>query len=437
MAVVTPEADSKLLLARALLGGQPAPGSQPGTQPQTSFLIPAGSSAEDIAMRRQLAASIFKEGMDTSPIQSPWQGAARLAQALVGGATLGGIAKEDAADKAAANEMLGSIFGGSKPASVQSIASGGTMSTGTPLSPPVATEQRSTEPTTGNGRVAVTEGGLPSPGVATAAAPAAPDQPRMQIARLLSNRYTAPLGQAVAAKVLEQQLAPKDTDEIREYNLARSQGDTRSFTDWKIGVKQAGATKINNVVNAGETAFAKGAGEGMAKRYNDLAKDAQDANALIGDISAIRDIGTRIQTGKTAEAKRMIGPYAQALGINIKDLNDIQAYSAIISRIQPRMRVAGSGATSDYEMKQFLQALPNLSNQPGGNEMIANTLEALQQTKRAAGVIASRALSGEIKPAEAEKMLRELPDPFTAWKKSRGSSPTSTGSGLKSKYGLE
>lgn len=433
MAIATPESDSKLLLAKALLGGQQVPSANP----QTSFLIPAGSSPEDIAMRRQLAASVFKEGMDASPVQSPWQGAARLAQALVGGMTLGNIAKEDETDKAKANEIMSGIFGTPKPSPVApSVATG---STNPPIAPQPAIptqepDQRITEPTTPNARSAVTEGGMPSPSVQPTGGEVSP---KMQIAQLLSNRYTAPLGQAVAAKVLENQLAPKDTDEIREYNLAVKQGDKRSFTDWKIGVKQAGATKINNVVNAGETAFAKGAGEGMAKRYNDLAKDAQDANALIGDISAIRDIGTRIQTGKGAEAKRLIGPYAAQLGINIKDLNDIQAYDAIISRIQPRMRVAGSGATSDYEMKQFLQALPNLGNQPGGNEMIANTMEALQQTKRAQGEIASRALSGELKPAQAEKLLRELPDPFDAWKKSRGSAPTSAGSSLKSKYGLE
>lgn len=35
--------------------------------------------------RKRLAYAMLQQGMDTSPVQSPWQGAARLAQALMGG----------------------------------------------------------------------------------------------------------------------------------------------------------------------------------------------------------------------------------------------------------------------------------------------------------------------------------------------------------------
>lgn len=40
---------------------------------------------EAINRKRQIAQALVMQGMDTSPIQSPWQGAARIAQALVGG----------------------------------------------------------------------------------------------------------------------------------------------------------------------------------------------------------------------------------------------------------------------------------------------------------------------------------------------------------------
>ncbi|WP_221137882.1 hypothetical protein [Rhizobium lentis] len=35
--------------------------------------------------RKRLAYAMLQQGMDASPVQSPWQGAARLAQALMGG----------------------------------------------------------------------------------------------------------------------------------------------------------------------------------------------------------------------------------------------------------------------------------------------------------------------------------------------------------------
>lgn len=60
------------------------------------------------AYRKQLALALTKAGMDTSPIQSPWQGAARLAQALVGSLYMRGIEQER--EKAAA-KVLGILPG--------------------------------------------------------------------------------------------------------------------------------------------------------------------------------------------------------------------------------------------------------------------------------------------------------------------------------------
>jgi tRNA(Ile2) C34 agmatinyltransferase TiaS len=75
-------------------------------------------------------------------------------------------------------------------------------------------------------------------------------------------------------------------------------------------------------------------------------------------------------------------------------------------------------------MRQFLSALPQLGTTPQGNEMIANTLEALQQHRMAAADIGSRALAGELPTREAERMIRELPNPLELWKKSRGAAPS-------------
>jgi hypothetical protein len=45
-----------------------------------------GKTQGDLSdQRKRLAYAMLQQGMDTSPVQSPWQGAARLAQALMGG----------------------------------------------------------------------------------------------------------------------------------------------------------------------------------------------------------------------------------------------------------------------------------------------------------------------------------------------------------------
>ncbi|MEH7866225.1 hypothetical protein [Rhizobium laguerreae] len=45
-----------------------------------------GKTQGDLSdQRKRLAYAMLQQGMDASPVQSPWQGAARLAQALMGG----------------------------------------------------------------------------------------------------------------------------------------------------------------------------------------------------------------------------------------------------------------------------------------------------------------------------------------------------------------
>lgn len=188
--------------------------------------------------------------------------------------------------------------------------------------------------------------------------------------------------------------------------------------------KKAEAGKpVTNINQQQESEFVKKAGELQANRFNKYVEGADSARTMIADINSLRDIGSRINTGKTAEVTAALGPYAEALGIKIDGLSEMQAYKAIVSRIQPTMRVAGSGSTSDYEMKQFLESLPSLGKTAEGNAMIANTLEALQQHKIAAGEIGSKVLNGEMTRSEGEKAIRALPDPFDLWKKNKGSSP--------------
>src|SRR6185312_4704580 len=66
--------------------------------------------------------------------------------------------------------------------------------------------------------------------------------------------------------------------------------------------------------------------------------------------------------------------------------------------------------------KNFLKSLPSLGNTPGGNELIAKTMEGLAANKAKAAEIGSMALNKEITRKEAEKQLRELPDPMQGWR---------------------
>ncbi|OWV72991.1 hypothetical protein ATY75_30920 [Rhizobium sp. N122] len=105
----------------------------------TIFAGNTGRTQGDIDdKRKQLAYAMLEQGMDASPVQSPWQGAARLAQALMGGLA---IRQQDQERQAAAAKapaaptdvpatppakppgFLQSLFGGTEEAAPGSTGS--------------------------------------------------------------------------------------------------------------------------------------------------------------------------------------------------------------------------------------------------------------------------------------------------------------------------
>ena len=80
-----------------------------------SFLLPANGqvSPETLLRRRKMAEGMLTSGIDTSPIASPWQGASRLAQALVGGLSMHNADKaEQEGRKGFQDQMLAAMTGG-------------------------------------------------------------------------------------------------------------------------------------------------------------------------------------------------------------------------------------------------------------------------------------------------------------------------------------
>lgn len=265
---------------------------------------------------------------------------------------------------------------------------------------------------------------MPASGMAPGMGGGSPQLDRQAVLGLLSRPETREQGVALLMNGgrLPQPKSNLPSD-VQEYQFALQQGFKGSFLDYQTQLRQAGRSSTNVTVNqaAGENAFQKTFGEGQAKRYNEMIEQGDQANNMIGDIKALQDIGTRIQTGAGAQARLMLGPYVQALGVKVDGLDDLQAYQAVVSRLAPQMRVPGSGANSDFEARQFLLSLPTLGNTPGGNKIIEDTLMGIAQNKRAAGDIARQAGTGQITRQQADQMLQALPDPFTAFRQSGAS----------------
>lgn len=236
--------------------------------------------------------------------------------------------------------------------------------------------------------------------------------------RVINDQLVSPAGGDVLGDYRTPAPGPTPTDDQREYKQAVEQGFTGTLQDW-IAAKPSAGTNVT--VNSGDNsgAFGKKADELAATRLGDIVTGGQGAAQFMGDIQTLAALGAQVDTGKGAEIMNTLGPYAQAMGIDIAGLGEGQAYQAVIDRLAPQMRPVGAGATSDFDARQFLSSLPGLGKTPEGNAIIMQTLSAVQEHKMAAAEIAGLAFApkeaGGITWQEAEKRIRELPNPYEGY----------------------
>ena len=176
---------------------------------------------------------------------------------------------------------------------------------------------------------------------------------------------------------------------------------------------------VQNIVGAGETEFAKTAGKEAATQLSAITNQGTTASRSLTELENLETLLANVETGGTAAVKEYLG----GLGIATEGLGDIQAVNAAISRLVPQQRPPGSGTMSDADLVLFRKSLPSIINQPGGNQLIVETIRAINEYDVAASIIAGQALDLEITPAEARKRLRELPNPLADFKVPKAVTP--------------
>ncbi|HEY5798266.1 MAG TPA: hypothetical protein VIU82_24955, partial [Bosea sp. (in: a-proteobacteria)] len=199
------------------------------------------------------------------------------------------------------------------------------------------------------------------------------------------------------------------------------------------------STKITNSIGATEGEYAKANGKAISGRFEKIVEEGDAAQLEAGAITRLRELGGSIKNmGAGAALQARLAEYGIKVGENV---SEIEAYSALIDKLTPQQRIAGAGATSDFDAKMFKNSLPGLVRTPQGNAMILDTLEAVNAYKRQRADIVAEAMASNEKPADVLKRLKELPDPFAAFKESRkgaaqgGEAPAQAGAAPASPVG--
>jgi hypothetical protein len=180
--------------------------------------------------------------------------------------------------------------------------------------------------------------------------------------------------------------------------------------------KARGPETVVNIDQTGEKEFAKQAQGGLAKRLLAISEEGDTARQDFALISKLGELGQVIQTGGPAAVQGWLANWGIKAGPNV---SQIEAYQAIVDKLVPSQRVPGSGTSSDRDMAIFKSSLPSLIRTPEGNQIVAQTYQALANDKIERARIAEAGITGELTPQEAVKQLRALPNPFDAFKEAK------------------
>jgi hypothetical protein len=194
-------------------------------------------------------------------------------------------------------------------------------------------------------------------------------------------------------------------------------------------------------VNVGDKVLA---GE-RAKAQSRAEESAINAQNAASDVAAIVDILKPYRGGALQDFAGSIGAYLP--GTQLEQLaTSRQAAEAIRAKLAPTLRVEGSGATSDFEIKSFLSAIPSLFNTTEGRELMSVYAQRLADRSAAAADIRAKLVEENrysIKNFQEELRSQGLDRVFTAQDiaRLRGKSQAGPESTLpvdvQKKYGLD
>jgi hypothetical protein len=199
-----------------------------------------------------------------------------------------------------------------------------------------------------------------------------------------------------------------------------------------MGIRALGPAVTNNNIINGENsnAFNKAMDEAAGERFSTYIEEGNRAGEMLGDFQMLQQLAGQIGTGQEAQIKTMLGPWAEMAGVDIANLGEAQAFQSIVDRLAPQLRPPGSGASSDFDARQFLSSLPSLSRSEEGNAIITETFNALMQHRVAVARIASEAAETGERWQEAEAKIRALGNPFEAFNSYNQSAVQPGGSGF-------
>lgn len=180
--------------------------------------------------------------------------------------------------------------------------------------------------------------------------------------------------------------------------------------DNKIAPIGDSGVTVNN--NMGGDKFGEEFAKLDAKALDTVATSGQAAQRNLGRINQLGELLKSSPTGFEGAVAQRAGEW----GIPTKGLDTLQAAQAAINSLVPEQRQPGSGPMSDADLALFKQSLPRIINQPGGNDLIINTMKSIAQYDAEGANIVQQLRSGKLDRAKAFEALQNRVNPLDSFK---------------------
>ena len=322
--------------------------------------------------RRILGQALMGQGASTAPVRTPLQGLGRLSSALIGAYLQRRAGDTQVEREAAMTDQIMGMLGPNVAPNVRAAVAAN------PAAAQSALLAAQFAPTTSSELVNLGE----FTGVQTTQTNPLTQQTSTSIGQLVQPR-------AAAKQDFVTLVDPQDPTKIETLAL----GDARIQTLLGQGYveRQGAGTSVSvtpsiNIANEQAQTFATEEAKSAVATIKNLREQVAGEADLITRLNiADRLLESGTETGPITNLTMPIRNLGRQLGFlndeQIRDLNNQQVLTAAFNYIIPRMRVVGSGATSDFEARLFTSATANMANTPEANKALVKSTQALVERR--------------------------------------------------------
>lgn len=255
--------------------------------------------------------------------------------------------------------------------------------------------------------------GMTAAGPTQEAAGRAPISDPELMARLLSNKDTAQLGQSLLGRALQPEPQPEaytlgpgqqrfvggervagvpandptPTSSMREYELAREQGYGGTFQQYQADLKKAGATNVTtNVTPTGpslqETEEQKARGKDLVAEFGavrEAGDNARQQRAMLQQAIQVNEMATA-----PSELRQVAGNMAVSLGfdpesVGLGNITTGQQFNGVMQNLVLAKMQAQKGPQTENDAKRIEMTVASLGNTPAAREFLLNSAMNMNQ----------------------------------------------------------